>query len=73
MKKFSILLRTIASSLIVISTNALAQTPLVSTPNQDAFFNNLKSLCGKSFAGEMVIENAPPSSFNTSKLVMYVC
>jgi hypothetical protein len=72
MKKNSHLLTSMVSSLIVISTNTLAKAPLVSIPNQDAFFNSLKSLCGKSFIGEVVVDNAPPSSFNTSKLVMHI-
>jgi hypothetical protein len=72
MKKFSKLLAPIVSSLIVISTSTLAQAPLVSISSQDAFFNNLKSLCGKSFVGKVVVDNAPPSSFNTSKLVMHI-
>ncbi len=71
-KNLSNLLTPMASALIFISTNALAQAPLVSIPSQDAFFNQLKSLCGKSFEGKVVVDNAPPSSFNTSKLVMHI-
>jgi hypothetical protein len=72
MKKLSQILPTIAVSLIVVSTHSLAQAPLVSIPSQDAFFNNLTALCGKSFIGKVTVDNAPPSSFNTSKLVMHV-
>lgn len=71
MKKFSHLFTTIASSFIVISTSVLAQAPLVSIPSQDAFFDKIKLLCGKSFLGKVVVDNAPPSSFSTSKLVMH--
>ncbi len=70
--QFSHLLKIVTSSLIVISTSALAQNPAVSIPSQDDFFNHLKSLCGKSFQGKVVIDNAPPSKFNTSKLVMHI-
>lgn len=60
------------ASLILFSASSLANAPLVSIASQDAFFNKLKSLCGKSFEGKVVVDNAPPSSFNTSKLVMHV-
>jgi hypothetical protein len=59
-------------SLALVSTSALAKAPLVSIPNHDTFFNNLKALCGKSFEGKVAVDNAPPSSFHTSKLVMHV-
>ncbi|GHE82306.1 hypothetical protein GCM10011501_08090 [Thalassotalea profundi] len=60
---------------MILSTKLFAQVspaPLVSIPSHDAFFNNLKALCGKSFQGQVIVDNAPPSSFNTSKLVMHV-
>jgi len=60
------------ASLMLFSANSLANAPLVSIASQDTFFNKLKSLCGKSFEGKVVVDNAPPSSFNTSKLVMHV-
>ncbi len=72
MKKFDSFLKSTACSLLIISTSALAQAPLVSISSQDAFFNQLKLLCGKSFLGKVVVDNAPPSSFNTSKLVMHI-
>tara|TARA_B110000014_G_C20121760_1_gene594821 strand:- start:1924 stop:2529 length:606 start_codon:yes stop_codon:yes gene_type:complete len=61
-----------AMSVALVSTSALAKAPLVSIPNHDTFFNNLKALCGKSFEGKVAVDNAPPSSFHTSKLVMHV-
>jgi len=72
MKKTLSLFTLLASCSIIISTSALAKAPLVSIPSQDAFFNNLKALCGKSFKGNVVVDNAPPSSFNTSELVMHI-
>lgn len=62
----------IFTSLILFATSSLANAPLVSIPSQDVFFNKLKSLCGKSFEGKVIVDNAPPSSFSTSKLVMHV-
>jgi len=65
-------LRLIIGGLTIISSGTFAQAPLVSIPSQDTFFDQLKSLCGKSFEGKVIVDNAPPSSFHTSKLVMHV-
>lgn len=40
--------------------------------SQLAFFDAVSQLCGQSFEGETVVDNAPPSQFTTSKLVMHV-
>jgi hypothetical protein len=72
MKTLKKILTHSAMSLALVSTSALAKAPLVSIPNHDTFFNNLKALCGKSFEGKVAVDNAPPSSFHTSKLVMHV-
>ena len=56
----------------LISPIALAKAPLVSIATQDDFFSSLQSLCGKSFQGQVEVDNAPPSSFHTSKLVRHV-
>lgn len=63
---------TLLVCLVVISPNIQAQAPLVSISTHDSFFDSLKALCGKSFEGKVIVDNAPPSSFNTSKLVMHV-
>jgi hypothetical protein len=57
---------------LLLTTNSYAQAPLVSINSQDAFFNSLKKLCNKAFIGKVTVDNAPPSSFHTSKLVMHV-
>lgn len=54
------------------SATSFAQAPLVSISSHDAFFNHLKKLCNKAFVGKVTVDNAPPSSFHTSKLVMHV-
>ncbi|MBU2883380.1 hypothetical protein KO525_14150 [Psychrosphaera sp. B3R10] len=46
--------------------------PLVSIATQDAFFNQIKQLCGQSFVGQVTVDNAGPSSFSEEKLVMHV-
>jgi hypothetical protein len=64
----------------VLSTSAWADNgkqtispaPLVSIPSQDAFFDNIKALCGKAFAGTVTLDNHGPSSMSEQPLVMHV-
>jgi len=58
--------------LLFASENSFADAPLASISSQDAFFNQIKSLCGKSFEGKVVVDNAPASDFSTEKLIMHV-
>lgn len=46
--------------------------PLLTASAQQAFFDNLTALCGKAFAGKVVVDNAGPSSFSEAPLVMHV-
>lgn len=57
----------------VLSVGVLARpAPLVSIPTHDAFFDHIKQHCGKAYQGKVTIDNAPPSSFTTAKLVMHI-
>lgn len=51
---------------------AKTEAPLVSISTHDQFFNSIKQHCGKAFEGKIIVDNAPPSSFSTAKLVMHV-
>ncbi|GAA0823716.1 hypothetical protein GCM10009111_33790 [Colwellia asteriadis] len=65
----------IALGLVFSSLSASAvvlEAPLVSIPSHDAFFNNISQHCGKSYQGEVTIDNAKGSSFANKPLVMYV-
>ena len=58
--------------LAVISNAALAkEAPLVSTPTHDAFFNAIKTHCGKAFQGKVSKDNVG-NTFGDAKLVMHV-
>ncbi len=50
----------------------LAAQPLVSIDTHDAFFANLRTLCGQAFEGKVVEGNASDASFATQRLVMHV-
>lgn len=45
--------------------------PLVSIPTQDAFFEQLRSLCGKAFQGKVVVDTPKSDGFEGS-LIMHV-
>ena len=58
--------------LAVISNAALAkEAPLVSIPTHDAFFNAIKTHCGKAFQGKVSKDNVG-DTFGNAKLVMHV-
>ncbi|BFM12640.1 hypothetical protein R50072_27930 [Simiduia litorea] len=54
----------------LLSANALVSA--APAPAQDAFFNNLKQLCGKAFAGKVTVDNAPGGGFDNKLLVMHL-
>jgi hypothetical protein len=60
----------------VIVAAALALAACASTPApispQDAFFANLRALCGQSFAGRVVTTDAADATFASQPLVMHV-
>ncbi|EHR39300.1 hypothetical protein [Alishewanella jeotgali] len=51
--------------------NIVQPAPLVSIPTHDAFFNNLKALCGQAFAGKLAVDNPPAPGFEGA-LIMHV-
>jgi hypothetical protein len=58
--------------LAVISNAALAEeAPLVSIPTHGAFFNAIKTHCGKAFQGKVSKDNVG-NTFGDAKLVMHV-
>lgn len=63
------------SALLLISPFASAQepreAPLVSIATHDAFFNQLRALCGKAFEGKVVMDTPKSAGFE-GRLVMHV-
>jgi len=51
--------------------SACASAPAPVSP-QDAFFTNLQTLCGQSFAGRVVTTEAADAGFASERLVMHV-
>jgi len=51
--------------------SACANAPATVSP-QDAFFTNLQTLCGQSFAGRVVTTEAADAGFASERLVMHV-
>lgn len=52
-------------------TLASKPAPLVSVPEQDAFFESIRQHCGKAFAGKIVSDNLG-GTFDGERLVMHV-
>ncbi len=46
--------------------------PLVSIASHDSFFDSIRALCGKAFAGKITVDNQPSSSMADKSLVMHV-
>lgn len=69
MKKF------ILFSLLLISFHASAQeireAPLVSIATHDAFFDQLRALCGKAFEGKVIVDTPKSAGFE-DRLLMHV-
>lgn len=59
----------IAAATLMLS--ACASSPVPSTP-QDQFFANLSALCGQSYEGRVVTQEAADSAFAGQRLVMQV-
>lgn len=53
------------------SAQVKQEAPLVSIPTHDAFFDQLRQLCGKAFEGKVAVDNPKSDGFE-SKLVMHV-
>lgn len=45
---------------------------LVSIASHDSFFDSIRALCGKAFAGKVTVDNQPTSSMTDKPLVMHV-
>ncbi len=55
----------------LFAAKTVAPAPLVSIASHDAFFNNLRTLCGKAFEGKVSIDNPASPGFE-GRLVMHV-
>ena len=53
------------------SAQVKQEAPLVSIPTHDAFFDQLRQLCGKAFEGKVAVDNPKSDGFE-GKLVMHV-
>lgn len=63
--------RLFAGAALALVLSACASTSAPASP-QDAFFANLRALCGQSFAGRVVTTDAADASFASEPLVMQV-
>lgn len=59
-------------ALSVSTLSSAVEAPLVSITSHDDFFNNMSTHCGKSYEGEVTIDNAKGDSFANKKLIMFV-
>ena len=66
----------VTSALLLVSgfsmANVIAPAPLVSIQTQDAFFDQLKNLCGQAFVGKVVSTDAADRGFASKRLVIHV-
>lgn len=53
------------------SAKVILDAPLVSIPTQDAYFDNLRKLCGQAFAGQVTVNNPASSGFEGA-LIMHI-
>ncbi|MGS2719608.1 hypothetical protein [Paraglaciecola aestuariivivens] len=53
-------------------TNTVLPAPLVSIASHDAFFAQLKALCGQAFNGKVSVDNQGPSNMSEQVLTMHV-
>ncbi|KXJ53291.1 MAG: hypothetical protein AXW17_06815 [Colwellia sp. Phe_37] len=68
------ILTLLLSSTIFCSANAatISAAPLVSVPSHESFFNSIKALCHKAFAGQVTVDNASGGGFSNKKLIMHI-
>ena len=62
---------TLTIPLTVQSKAIVQEAPLVSIASQDAFFDSIKQLCGKAFAGKVVVDSPQSGGFD-GELIMHV-
>lgn len=64
---------TTAFIILLFSLNTFANNaPLVSITSHDQFFDNIKQLCGKAFAGKVTVDNSDSDAFANKALIMHV-
>jgi hypothetical protein len=63
--------RSFTGAALALALGACASASAPASP-QDAFFANLRALCGQSFEGRVVTTDAADASFASSRLVMQV-
>jgi hypothetical protein len=59
-------------ALSISTVTSALEAPLVSIASHDDFFKNISQHCGKSYQGEVTVDNAKGGSFANKKLIMYV-
>lgn len=59
------------SPAVQAQTRVIKEAPLLSAAAHDAFFENLRALCGKAFVGKVVADQPRSEGFN-GRLVMHV-
>lgn len=64
-------MKQIAAFVAAVALSACATAPAAVSP-QDAFFANLRALCGQTFAGRVVTTDAADADFARSQLMMHV-
>jgi hypothetical protein len=57
------------ASLLLCTSGLATAAPAAA---QEQFFNSLKPLCGKAFAGQVTVDNAPGGGFDGKPLIMHV-
>ncbi|MDX3773739.1 hypothetical protein QE250_06380 [Chromatiaceae bacterium AAb-1] len=71
MKKTLISSAILLLSSTVVHASIIQEAPLVSIPTHDAYFDNLRKLCGQAFEGKVSVDNPKSDGFE-GRLVMHV-
>jgi hypothetical protein len=69
--RFALIALLLLNPMALHATQTVTPAPLVSIASHDAFFNNLRKLCGKAFEGKVSIDNPASTGFE-GRLVMHV-
>lgn len=67
----AVLFSVLISSAGLVQAQVKQDAPVVSIPTHDAFFEQLRQLCGKAFEGKVVVDHPKSDGFE-GKLVMHV-
>ncbi|MEM7431632.1 MAG: hypothetical protein AAF351_06795 [Pseudomonadota bacterium] len=65
-------IQAVCSLWIFVAVPAAAQGTLSSISTHNAFFDAIRSHCGKAYAGTITVDNQPSASFTDKTLVMHV-